>query len=279
VVPWLYSRRQFKLFLTAALGDINLRMLVLAAETDYFAGFVRPIPVKAPFGKSMLVVAPHQDDETIGCGGAMALQVRSGNSVSIVMLQDGGDEHEAHGTSRGELTALRNEESRMAAAVIGVQSPLFLNHVRLVEAKAQAAAELRAAITRLRADAVFVPFVLDAHPDHRTANQILAEALEGISWEVRVLSYEVWGLCIPNVLLVIDEVIEAKIEMLRCFKYANSAVDYVQSTVGLNMYHSKMLGANQARYIERFFELPRTEYVALVKRIAATDAQLSGRSG
>src|SRR5208283_2411458 len=78
VLPLLYARSKFKLFLKAGLGDIDLRMLALASQTDYFSNFVRPIPIRAPFGKSMVVVAPHQDDEAIGCGGALALQLRSG---------------------------------------------------------------------------------------------------------------------------------------------------------------------------------------------------------
>ena len=65
----------------------------------------------------------------------------------------------------------------------------------------QASEQVRGIITERKADAIFVPFVLDAHPDHRSANDILAEALKGIDWNVRVFGYEVWGLCIPNCLL------------------------------------------------------------------------------
>src|SRR5262249_23697487 len=93
-LPMIYSRRQFKLFLKAAVGDVDVRMQTLAAATDYLSSSVRSIPIQAPFGKSMLIVAPHQDDETIGCGGALALQVRSGNAVSIVIVQDGADGHD-----------------------------------------------------------------------------------------------------------------------------------------------------------------------------------------
>jgi len=271
IVPLLYSRSRFKLFLNTTIGNIDLRMLTLASLMDYFSAFVRPIVVKAPFGKSMLVVAPHQDDEVIGCGGALALQVRSGNPAAIVVLQDGADEHDDVGIPRNALSELRNEESRKAALVVGLEPPRFLNYARLADNVSQASEELRAIISERKIDALFLPFVFDAHPDHLYANYIVAEALRSVSWAVRVFGYEVWGLCIPNIVLVIDDVMEIKMQMLSCFTYANRAVDYRQSTKGLNMYHSRMLGAGECRYAERFFELPRQEFIELVEKIQAAN--------
>src|ERR1700692_3707246 len=108
-LPFLYARTNFKLFLKTSLADFDWRGPQLASVTDYFSSFVRPIPIRAPFGKSMLVVAPHQDDETIGCGGALALQVRSGNAAYVVVIQDGADGHEELGRSRQAQTEMRNE--------------------------------------------------------------------------------------------------------------------------------------------------------------------------
>jgi LmbE family N-acetylglucosaminyl deacetylase len=267
VYPLLFSRSQFKLFLRASLGDIELRMLALASATDYFSNFVRPVPITAPFGRSVLIVAPHQDDETIGCGGALALQVRSGSAASVLMLADGAEGCEELGMTRQAMSEMRNEESRLAAAVAGIEPPVFLGCASLTESFAEAVESVRREIVRRTADAVFIPFVLDGHPDHRTANLILAAALKNVSWNVRVLQYEVWGLCIPNVIVVIDDVMDLKIEMLRQFRYANTALDYTNSTKGLNMFHSRMLGAGICRYAERFFELPKAEYIDLVERV------------
>jgi len=267
LIPLLFSRRQYKLFLKSAIGELELRRLQLAAAADYFSPGIRAIPVKAPFGKSLLVIAPHQDDEVIGCGGALALQVRSGRKAQVLLLQDGADEHEGEGLTRAALTELRNAESRRAAALLQIE-PIFLNLQDLKATADVAATRISELIQRHRIDAVFAPFVLDGHPDHRTTNQILAAALKGVSWPVRVLGYEVWGLCIPNVLVVIDEVMDLKLQMLACFPYANHSVDYLNSTQGLNMYRSRLLGAGECRYAECFFELPRSEYIELVERLA-----------
>ena len=269
MLPLLYARTQFKLFLATSLGDLDLRRQQLASLTDYFSSSIRPIPIRAPFGKSMLVVAPHQDDEAIGCGGALALQVRAGKAASIVIVQDGADGYDQFGRTRQAQMEMRNEESRRAAAVLGLESPRFLNHASLPESLSQATTELHGILTGRKVDAVFTPFLLDGHPDHRTTNEILAAALREIPWDVRVFGYEVWGLCIPNVLVMIDEVIEEKLKMLACFTFANQAIDYVHTTKGLNMYRSRLLGAGECRYAECFFELPRTEFIELVDRIRA----------
>lgn len=271
ILPLLYARRDFKLLLKTTVETYNLRLLQLASVADYFSNFVRPISIRAPFGSSMLVVAPHQDDEAIGCGGVLALQVRANSPAFIVLVQDGGDGHEELGMTRPELVALRNEESRRAAALLGIESPRFLGNANLTESAAQASKDLREIIIHRKVDAVFVPFLLDGHPDHRVTNYILADALRRIDWQVRVFGYEVWGLCIPNVIVVIDEVIGHKLDMLACFEFANKALDYVQSTEGLNMYRSRLLGSGMCKYAECFFEVPRQEYIELVDRVQAAE--------
>lgn len=270
VLPLLYARTKYKLFLNASLGEIDLRLQQLASVTDLFSSVIRPIPITAPFGRSMLVVAPHQDDEAIGCGGALALQAAAGAAAHIAVLQDGADGHEELGMTRQQLTELRDNESRRAAALIGIQ-PSFLHHASLTAEASKAATELADIVFRTHADAIFIPFPLDGHPDHRAANYILADALKDVAWDVRIFGYEIWSLCIPNVIVVIDEVMDRKMEMLACFAWANQAVDYSGSTRGLNMFRSRLLGAATCRFAECFFEIPRAEYIELVGKIKARE--------
>jgi len=267
IAPRLYGRQHLKLLLQTSITNLDERTRQIVLATDFFTGMVSPIPIRAPFGDSVLVVAPHQDDEAIGCGGALALQVQSGANAHIVLLQDGSYEAEESGMTRAEMTALRNAESKRAAAVLGMESPDYFDYADLAGNAREAAARLERIIRDRKVDAIFAPFVLDNHPDHRTAAYIVADALASISWDVRVLGYEVWGYCIPNVVVVIDDVIQKKLDMLACFPFANSAVDYVHSTKGLNMYHSRLLGTGLCRYAERFFELPRKDYIDFIAQV------------
>jgi LmbE family N-acetylglucosaminyl deacetylase len=273
-LQYLLAHRQVKMFLRTSLSDIDLRLQALASTTDFFSSVVQPVLVTAPFGKSVLVVAPHQDDEAIGSGGALILQRRTGNTAAVVVLHDGADEYLHVATTRDALRELRNAESRAAARVANIDEPTFLGLQDLRSATDEAAAALKRMITARDVSAIFTPFVLDGHPDHRACNSILARALTGEKRRIRVLQYEVWGQCIPNVMVIIDDVIDQKMEMLACFKFANKAIDYAHAVKGLNMFHSRLLPAGQARYVERFFELPSEEFIQLVGEVEAAESRM-----
>ena len=267
-MPLLYARSQFKLFMATALGDLDLRRQTVGLGDRLFLQLHPPHSHPRALRQIDVDGWPHQDDETIGCGGALALQVRSGNAASIVIVQDGADGHEELGhtpADSGGDCVTKNPAaplpswalSRPAFSITPVWRKTFRKPLE----------ELRRILIERKVDAVFTPFLLDGHPDHRTTNEILAAALQQIPWDVRVFGYEVWGLCIPNVLVIIDEVMEDKLKMLSCFTFANKAIDYVHTTKGLNMYRSRLLGAGECRYAECFFEVPRAEFIELVNRI------------
>lgn len=259
-----FSRSRYRFFLKSAITSLDEKCRRLIAATDYYGTDLKPVVISAPFGTSMLVLAPHQDDEAIGCGGAMALQVKAGGRLTTVVLQDGGSEHLAVNMTREALTQLRNKESANAAAVLGLPAPTFLNLQSLSASHTDAVSLLRRLIADQRIDAVFSPHILDDHADHRSTNLILADALRHTSHNVRVFGYEVWGLTVPNVIVPIDNVINLKMEMLRCFPFANQAVDYLNATTGLNMYRSRLLQVGEAKYAECFFEIEKRDFIDMV---------------
>src|SRR6267378_1222734 len=73
---------------------------------------------------NVLVIAPHPDDEVIGCGGAIRLRVERGERVSFVFLSSGelGLKH----LPRAKTWEIREAEARRAAKVLGVESLHFL---------------------------------------------------------------------------------------------------------------------------------------------------------
>src|SRR5687768_15150977 len=88
---------------------ILARVLIEAEAIPYEPALLR--------GERLLVLAPHPDDEVIGCGGLIAQHLREHRSVRIVIATDGGEGGEA---------ALREEESRRGVATLGNAEVEFL---------------------------------------------------------------------------------------------------------------------------------------------------------
>ena len=71
--------------------------------------------------RKILVVAPHPDDETLGCGGLVSLLAQNGSAFYIVFVTDGSASHRnstAWPTAR--LAAQREQEARNALVCLGI---------------------------------------------------------------------------------------------------------------------------------------------------------------
>jgi LmbE family N-acetylglucosaminyl deacetylase len=268
LVPLLYSRSNYKLFLARSIESLDARTAAILCSTNVLPAVVQPVPIRAPFGRSMLVVAPHQDDEIIGCGGAMLLQRRSRSAVSVVFTQDGGDEHAEDGRTREEQIRVREAEAAQVAREMGIAPPRFLRYRQLIgDEESGLVSDLRAEMEDKEADTVFTPFFLDYNLHHQRTNFALAEAIATASVRPKVYCYEVWGLTVPNVIVNIDAVQDEKRRLLGLYPSQLSGKDYVHSTTGLNMFHSIHFGAGQCRFAERFLEIPAPDFVRVVRAI------------
>src|SRR5690242_15658180 len=85
--------------------------------TDGAAGAGRPS------ARRILVISPHPDDESVGCGGTIRKRVLGGDAVHVVFLTSG--EAGGHGRSAEETVRLREAEARDAAHILGLTSVEF----------------------------------------------------------------------------------------------------------------------------------------------------------
>jgi LmbE family N-acetylglucosaminyl deacetylase len=160
-----------------------------------------------PPAKRVWVLAPHPDDEALGCGGTIRLYVEQDIPVTVVVLTDG-----AQLASQTEnLASLRREEAEAAARTLGYGRPVFLN---LPDGKlSQFAQKVKSMLqgTERPPDLLLAPSLLDVHPDHVATAKIAAQLAK--RWaQTRVAYYSVYQPIRPNCFVPIGPV-EAKKEL------------------------------------------------------------------
>ncbi|MGB7271892.1 MAG: PIG-L deacetylase family protein [Geitlerinemataceae cyanobacterium] len=147
----------------------------------------------------VLVVAPHPDDETLGCGGAIALLRDRNITVRVLVMSDG---TRSHPNSRKypspDLKKLRESETRSAMSILGVDDIDFLG-LPDGDVPMQDAPEANEAIDRCQAilasiapKVIFLPWRYDPHPDHRATWQLLHRASVNLSPQPRSIEYAIW---------------------------------------------------------------------------------------
>ncbi len=141
------------------------------------------------------VIAPHPDDEVLGCGGTILLKRRLGADVRVAFLTDGTASH-GDRVDRRKLAEHRKAEARNACQALGVARDrvffLDLPDGRLSESVDECAAKLRELFVQSPSAQFFVPHRLENPSDHKAARRATLAALADIRAPVRVLEYAVW---------------------------------------------------------------------------------------
>jgi LmbE family N-acetylglucosaminyl deacetylase len=143
-----------------------------------------------------MVFAPHPDDETLGCGGAILQKRRVGAAVRIAFLTDGASSH-PHLVTRDELRALRAQEALGAAKALGVEAEdvflLDFPDEALGAYREAAVARVAELLRRHQPEQLFLPYARGEPPDHVSTNLIVREAVARVGLAVTLLEYAVWA--------------------------------------------------------------------------------------
>lgn len=201
------------------------------------------------------VIAPHPDDEAIGCGGALAIHHAAGDRVNVVFLTSGelGLKHVEPDAAR----AIREQEARRSAKTLGISELTFLrgSDWMISDELDELAVKLGEALAREMPDLIYLPHPEDDHPDHRSALPLLEQALATQRLRRPELrAYEVWApLRQPDLTVDISAVMPIKLRALRAHRSQLGFYDYVQAVKGLNAYRGALAG--RCRYAEVFQRL------------------------
>lgn len=153
--------------------------------------------------QSLLVLAPHPDDESLGCGGLIAEHHARGHDVHVMVLTDGTGSHpRSREYPAARLAALRMKEARAAIVALGLPEDRidFLGlpdgHVSLNGRPFNAAAARIALYARSHGvRTICTTWAHDPHPDHQAAyrlGQLVAREVGA-----RLLGYPVWTWTLP----------------------------------------------------------------------------------
>lgn len=189
-----------------------------------------------PGGQRILFVLAHPDDAEFLCGGTVARLTAENREVHYLLVTRGDKGSDDPDMTPEKLGSIREEEQRNAARILDVASVTFLDyHDGEVEVTIPLRRELVYHIRKLRPDVTFTfdPWKKnEIHPDHRAVGMCTLDALacaRGAMYYPEQIKQE--GLTAhkanqiyffstdrPNFWVNITDVIEKKLEALKCHK-------------------------------------------------------------
>lgn len=217
-----------------------------------FLKYSTPVEDKIP-GNNVLVIAPHQDDESIGCGGTIIKHVRDGGHLEIVFC-----------TSDNA----RAEETREATKILGSRVNHFLQFEvgSLHSLNSALVSRFTNVFEKACPDVIFLPFMLDNHADHIAISRAFAKSYKQNPIDCLVYAYPVWNTLMPNVVYDITSVWEDKKRAIECYKSQTATRDYVKMASSIAQFWAIVKGKN-IEYAETFFKATAKEYISLVKKV------------
>jgi LmbE family N-acetylglucosaminyl deacetylase len=148
-----------------------------------------------------VVVAPHPDDESLGCGGAIAALRSINTPVYVLFVSDGTMSHpRSVKFPPAARASLREQEAIAALCHLGVeaQNAAFLRLPdTLVPGKesTQFQREVQRIsdyLNEIRPQTILVPWRRDPHCDHRATWQLCSEALRTYQSRIQWREYPIW---------------------------------------------------------------------------------------
>jgi len=204
-----------------------------------------PFHAADPTGKKTLVLAPHPDDETFGCGGTLALHAKAGDSVKVVFLTNGDQGDRSGKYDKAEYVTLRRHEAEQACACLGVTDLEFWPYKdRSLAGSRGALRQLIGLLEDFRPQIVYVPSPLEFHPDHRAACLLLRDALQTCNHDFDVAFYEIGQPVRVNLLVDITGVAEQKADAVSAYASQLEERPYGDICRALNRYRSLTLPEN-----------------------------------
>lgn len=205
--------------------------------------------------KDALILAPHPDDESFGCGGSIARHTAQGSRVKVIFITDG-DKGDFDGRFGKDYAGIRRESAEKAMSILGVNDYEFWGYKdRNLHLKEEEVLEkLLSTIGIFSPSLIYAPSPYEAHPDHKVTSRIAMNAFKKTG--IAVLFYEVLMALFPGILVDITPEMELKKKASGSYHTEIYYNDYLAVTAGLNRFRSATLSGSVI-YAEGFVLLDK----------------------
>ena len=227
------------------------------------------LPASRLIHGTALVVAPHPDDEVVGCGGLVVAHREAGETVHVVVMTDGGRGNPG-GSGGADYQALRKEETRRALACVGGAEVHFLDYADgSLKDSARPAEDILRLLERHRPATLIAPSPWEVHPDHRAASLWGLRAASRWDGPLQVYLYEVGAFMPVNVLIDVTSWMLQKEQALAVYGSQLLHQDLVGKVRSLNRARTVNVDDPAVRYVEAYCRLESARIPEYLERVEA----------
>ena len=144
---------------------------------------------------SILVLAPHPDDEVLGCGGTIAKYAKAGEKVIVAVFSSGAGSHPLH--KEHVIIKTRKEEAEEVHRTLGVKETIFFmlddfNFKQELVDK-EIILKLYDIVKKEKPTKIFMPALDDTHAHHRAVGRIALQMHSQYSLRCSLYTYSIWN--------------------------------------------------------------------------------------
>jgi LmbE family N-acetylglucosaminyl deacetylase len=221
--------------------------------------FAYPKPLSIDENSRILLLSPHPDDESIGCGGLM---LKYPQNIDIICITDGGKG--IPDLDENNTIKFREEEFTNAMEYANISKFSFL---KIKDSELSIHKKKLKKIDLNGYDLILIPNIFDQHPDHFYLSKFIFDEIKSnkLIQTSKIGFYEVWNpLPLANFYLDISKLIKKKKKLIELYKSQCEIIDYQNRIIALNKYRGMSCDSD---YAEVYMIYSTKEFVNLMTSI------------
>lgn len=215
------------------------------------------LPLRVGNYHNVMVLSPHCDDESIGCGGTIVSLLEKGVNVTIVFFTCCNDERKD----------IREQEARSVWKRYENVELVFLNFPdgKLNQYQKDAQNQLAKYVKSEQPEMILLPWAIDSHPDHAVIFPILESLIQQQIYEGDLYFYEVFFPLLANHIVNISKLHDKKVALLEKYE-SQLRLNFIKTSTLLNAYRAESIGVSVVKYAEAFFVI-HTSNAAVLRKL------------